>query len=117
MEVIEYQHRGLPHAHIVYRIGSARKASKEKETPEETKSRQDETIKYIDGFRENTSENENIFHFGHVIASRPGKVVPKDGIELSADDEAQCIVDDLVGDKIIENSTFFCFKLPTAVFK
>ena len=33
--VIEYQHRGLPHAHIVYRIKYAPEGPRRGDTPEE----------------------------------------------------------------------------------
>jgi hypothetical protein len=97
MQVIEYQHRGLPHAHIVYRIGTAPKPSKEKETPDQKIAREKETIKYIDGYEDPPENGTTRRHLGHVIASRPGKVILEDGQKTDADEEAQNIVDDLVG--------------------
>ena len=45
VHVVEYQHRGFPHAHIVYRIHGAARTPKEKETQLEREARCRELIK------------------------------------------------------------------------
>lgn len=96
MLVIEYQFRGLPHAHIVYRIGTAPEPRRHNENPEQRDERHAETIKFIDGFEEIRDDGVVVTHLPHVSASRPGKVDKPQG-ERTADEEAQCIHDDLVG--------------------
>jgi hypothetical protein len=107
MMVIEYQFRGLPHAHIVYRIGTAPEPRRHNETPEQRDERHAETIKFIDGFEEIREDGVVVTHLPHVSASRPGKV-DKPQAERSADEEAQCIHDDLVGK--FQLSLFFTFE-------
>lgn len=97
MQVIEYQNRGLPHAHIVYRIGTAPEPSRHQESSAERDERYKVTVQYIDGYDEINEEGKSITHLAHVSASRPGKIDKPAGEERSGDEEAQCIYDELIG--------------------
>jgi hypothetical protein len=97
MQVIEYQHRGLPHAHIVYRIGTAPEPSRHQESSAERDYRQKVTIQYIDGYDEINVEGQCIKHLPHVSASRPGKV-DKPAELRNGNEEAQCIYNEVLGE-------------------
>lgn len=47
--VLEYQHRGLPHAHIVYRIKFAPEGPRRGDTAEEQKAKEQKVVEWIDG--------------------------------------------------------------------
>lgn len=96
MQVIEYQNRGLPHAHIVYRIGTAPEPSRHQESSVERDQRRKVTVQYIDGYDEVNEKGQHIRHLGHVSACRPGKVDKPPNLR-EADDEAQCIYDEIIG--------------------
>jgi hypothetical protein len=96
MHVIEYQHRGLPHAHIVYRLADAPEKVKKDDSPEIIGEKMEEQIKYIDGY---VDEN-GVEHLPQISAYRPGKV-QKSSKETSPDEEAQNIYDDVIGENLL----------------
>jgi hypothetical protein len=91
MHVIEYQHRGLPHAHIVYRLADAPEKVKRDDSPDVVKDKMEKQIRYIDGY----IDENNVEHLPEIIAYRPGKVK---GDDLTPEDVAQNIHDDLIGE-------------------
>jgi Helitron helicase-like domain at N-terminus len=91
MHVIEYQHRGLPHAHIVYRLIDAPDKVLKDDSPEVVTEKQNNHIKYIDGY----IDDDNVEHLPEIVAYRPGKIK---GNNLTPDQEAQNIYDDLIGE-------------------
>jgi hypothetical protein len=96
MQVIEYQNRGLPHAHTVYRIGTAPEPARHQESPAERDQRLKVTVQYIDGYDEVNEKGQRIKHLQHVSACRPGKVDKPEELR-NADEEAQCIYDEIIG--------------------
>ena len=114
MHVIEYQHRGLPHAHIVYRlVGAPEKITKD-DSPELIAEKRNNQVKYIDGY----IDDNNIEHLPEIVAYRPGKV-PGDPDHLNIEEIAQNIHDDLIGETQLhtcavgtnackQNDTDFC---------
>ena len=94
MHVIEYQHRGLPHAHIVYRLIDGPEKVMRDDSPEVISKKTDDQVRYIDGY----IDDNNVQHLPEIIAYRPGKV--KKNI-LSPDDIAQNIIDDLIGETLL----------------
>ena len=49
MTVIEYQHRGLPHAHIVYKISYAPEGAKRDDSEDVAKAKTEAIVRWIDG--------------------------------------------------------------------
>ena len=94
MHVIEYQNRGLPHAHIVCKLKTAPDKVQRDDTPNVIKHKELNQIKYIDGITE-VINNDTIEHLPMITAYRPGKV-KKD--VLSPDEEATNILDEMVGE-------------------
>jgi hypothetical protein len=89
---VEYQHRGLPHAHIVYRIGAEKKPATKIQSNPELEARRAKTILYIDGYTENDVE-----YLPHITAYRPGKIIGNES-DFTPDKIAQNILDDSVGE-------------------
>jgi hypothetical protein len=101
MYVIEYQHRGLPHAHIVYRISYAPEGPRRDDSDEVVLKKTDDVIHWIDGHTVEGIDDDGVkvkdVYFGHVIASRPGKPIAESGPRTSSV-EAQIILDDVIGE-------------------
>jgi hypothetical protein len=100
MYVIEYQHRGLPHAHIVYRVCYAPEGPRRDDSDEDVVLKTNAVIDWIDGHTEyNTVDGVNVkdVYFGHVIAYRPGKPISVEGPRTPTV-EAQIILDDVIGE-------------------
>jgi hypothetical protein len=64
--VIEYQHRGLPHAHIVYRVSGRPHPLQHQESDIQRQIRQEELIRFIDGYTEVLPDGTEIIHLPHV---------------------------------------------------
>jgi len=106
MQVIEYQHRGLPHAHIVYKISYAPEGPRRDDPPEVAAAKTLEVIKWIDGYEEVSYNDEGNTitdkYLPHVVAYRPGKpTIPVvNGVprKRTPAEEARIIYDDLCGE-------------------
>jgi hypothetical protein len=101
MMVIEYQHRGLPHAHIVYRVYYAKEGPRRDDDEETTIRKKKEVIQWIDGYTHehplDNGQTAKDVYFGHVIAYRPGK--PEEAmIDRTPSVEADIILDDVIGE-------------------
>ena len=69
MYVIEYQQRGLPHAHIVYRTVDEQPTPTTPLTPEELTARQEITRQRIDGYETN-EDGRTVRHLPEIQAYR-----------------------------------------------
>ena len=103
MVVIEYQHRGLPHAHIVYRIRAAPECPKRGDSLVEEQAKYDKMREYIDGgvvsvdVSEDGQERTVETTFPHVWAHRVGKSTTPLG-SRTPDEDARTLADDLVAE-------------------
>jgi len=103
MCVIEYQHRGLPHAHIVYKISYAPEGPRRDDTPEVAVQKIKEVIKWIDGhvveFEDEHGNKVRDEYHPHIVAYRPGKPNMSDlPRKRSSSEEGQIVYDDLIGE-------------------
>ena len=99
--VLEYQHRGLPHAHIVYRIKYAPEGPRRGDTPEEQKAKEQKVVEWIDGktvVTESNGRRTREVYFPSICAYRPGKPIVRADGTRTPDEEAQSLVDDLIGE-------------------
>ena len=100
MHVIEYQHRGLPHAHIVYRTVDAPRSPRRNDSADEKAAKQREIAQYVDGWTEADREDGKVIeHLPHICAYRIGQLNIAPSIVTTPDQEAQIILDDIVGEK------------------
>ena len=96
MYVIEYQHRGLPHAHIVCQLRKSPPKVFKDDDDMTVKQKEADQIRYIDGYEEMV-DGKHIVYLPNIVAYRPGKV----GNPTSADHMAQNIYDELVGEHML----------------
>jgi len=109
MHVIEYQHRGLPHAHLVYRLHYELPPQSTPLTPAELVIRQESTRKRIDGYTE-TIGADTIEHLPEIMAYLPPKT-DKPSDQRTPDEEANCILHGMVSKHNIHgHSTPSCKK-------
>lgn len=94
MYVIEYQHRGLPHAHLVYRVHYELPPHSAPLSAAELLARQEIIRKRIDGYEE-TIGADTVYHLPEIMAYRPVKS-DKPAADRSPDEEADCILYDMV---------------------
>jgi hypothetical protein len=94
MHVIEYQHRGLPHAHLVYRLYTELPPHADPLTPAELLVRQEHIRKRIDGFTEVVG-SDTIVHLPEISAYLPPKT-EKPAADRTSEEEANCILHDMV---------------------
>ena len=116
MQVIEYQHRGLPHAHVVYRVHYEHKPNAQPLSADEQLRRQEITRQRIDGFEETNDEGETIIHLPEVMAYRPPECT-KEASERNAEEEAQCILDAIVSENNQHKCSPACKATPDAECK
>jgi hypothetical protein len=102
MHVIEYQHRGLPHAHIVYKVVGAPEQINADDSLEMINEKRINQAKYIDGY---VGAN-NIIHLPEIIAYRPGKVIGQ--YCFTPDEIGQNIHDDLIGETQLHTCAVGC---------
>ena len=97
MHVIEYQNRGLPHAHIVCKLKNAPEKVFKTDSPEIVIEKEKKQIKYIDGYTEIIG-NDVIEHIPIITAYRPGFVEKE---VLSPEEEGNNILNELVGENML----------------
>ena len=105
MVVIEYQHRGLPHAHIVYRVKYAPEGIYRDDSADSARAKEDALVRWIDGYdappRILAGEHRiRDVYEGHISARRPGKSTTPRG-QCNSDEEAQNFWDDVVGENVL----------------
>ena len=99
--VLEYQHRGLPHAHIVYRIKYAPEGPRRGDSPEEARVKEQKVVEWIDGktvVTECDGRRTREVYYPSICAYRPGKPIIRANTPRTPDEEAQALVDDLIGE-------------------
>jgi Helitron helicase-like domain at N-terminus len=120
MYVIEYQHRGLPKAHIVYRLANAPPNPTAEDSPSVVAAKDKEIARFIDGWEEILEDGTVREHLPTIRAYRPGKPVVDDRENADTDQEAQFIYDDLIGEKLFHKCSAgegCCKKAPDSACK
>ena len=98
MYVIEYQHRGLPHAHIVCQLRHSPAKVMKNDDDALIGYKESKQIHYIDGYTE-IVDGKSITYLPNVVAYRPGKIENP----TTYDEIAQNIYDDIVGEHMIHH--------------
>jgi hypothetical protein len=96
--VVEYQHRGLPHAHIVCQLRHGPEKFSDDHDEATVRQNLEDQIKYIDGYTE-VVDGKTIIHLPNITAYRPGKVENP----TTPDEIAQNILDDIIGEQMLHH--------------